>query len=175
MKDPLREYDIRFVGLKAGVHDFSYEIDSSFFALFENALIEKGKLKAEAVLDKSETGMNFKLHLNGEIHLPCDRCLDTLSLPVDVTELLLIKFGNPDNSTDEVMYLPESSISFNMAQFLYELASLQLPLRVVCGENRIPECGRQFDDYIEDEIPELEEEEEPVTDPRWDALKKLKS
>lgn len=175
MKDPLKDYDIRFVGLKAGVHLFSYEIDATFFALFENSLIGDGKLHVEAELDKSETKMILQAKLNGSISLSCDRCLDKLDLQVEITERLLIKFGNPDNSTDEVMYLPESSISFNMAQFIYELATLQVPLRVVCGENAIPDCGRQFDNYEPAIEPEPVEEETEFTDPRWDALKKLKS
>lgn len=169
-------YDIRFVGLKAGVHEFSYEIDSTFFALFEHALIGEGKLQAEAKLDKSETEMTVDLTLKGEITMPCDRCLEKLQMPIDVTESLLIKFGDPDNSTDEIVYLPDNSISFNMAQFIYELASLQVPLRVVCGENSIPDCGQQFDLIVDEEsAPEPEEEETEIIDPRWEALKKLKS
>ncbi len=176
MKDPLKDYDIRFVGLKAGVHEFSYEIGSSFFALFENALIGEGKLQAEAKLDKSETEMTVDLTLKGDISMSCDRCLEQLQMPIHVTETLLIKFGEPDNSTDEIIYLPESSISFNMAQFIYELASLQVPLRVVCGENSIPDCGQQFEHFVEEEsTPEQEEEEPEFIDPRWEALKKLKS
>lgn len=175
MKDPLKDYDIRFVGLKAGAHEFSYLIDSSFFALFENALIGEGKLQADAHLDKSETEMTVQLTLKGELSLPCDRCLDKLNMPIQVSEHLVVKFGDPDNSTDEILYLPESSISFNMAQFIYELASLQVPLRVVCRENSIPDCGQQFDHDQEESAPEPEEEESDFIDPRWDALKKLKS
>lgn len=175
MRDPLKDYDIRFVGLKAGAHEFSYLIDSSFFALFDNALIGEGKLQAEAHLDKSETEMTVNLTLKGALTLSCDRCLEKLEFPVHVTENLLVKFGDPDNSTDEILYLPDTSISFNMAQFIYELASLQVPLRVVCGENSIPDCGQQFDHYQEESAPEPEEEESDFIDPRWDALKKLKS
>ncbi|MCY7411323.1 MAG: hypothetical protein LH473_13705, partial [Chitinophagales bacterium] len=51
--DPLRQYDIVFVGLKIGVHDFSYTIDDKFFELFSDSLVKEaalGKLLAKGAI-----------------------------------------------------------------------------------------------------------------------------
>ena len=42
--DKLKDYNISFSGLKEGKHLFEYEIGASFFELFENPLIEKGRI-----------------------------------------------------------------------------------------------------------------------------------
>jgi len=39
------KYNIEFKGLKEGLHDFEYEVDNTFFAHFEESLVDNGKVK----------------------------------------------------------------------------------------------------------------------------------
>ena len=43
-KVDLTDFDIKFVGLKVGKHDFQFDIDSDFIAKFQDSLIDKLEL-----------------------------------------------------------------------------------------------------------------------------------
>ena len=45
-------YAVRISGLGEGDHDFSFELDQKFFALFEQSEIENGNVQAEVILEK---------------------------------------------------------------------------------------------------------------------------
>lgn len=45
-------FEIPFVGLKVGVHEFDFEIDDKFFESLPYSLIERGSLKAFLSLEK---------------------------------------------------------------------------------------------------------------------------
>ena len=48
----LGNFDIKFVGLKIGKHDFQFKIDSEFISNFQDALIEKLDVTLNFTLDK---------------------------------------------------------------------------------------------------------------------------
>jgi uncharacterized metal-binding protein YceD (DUF177 family) len=176
MKDLLRTYDIKFAGLKAGKHDYSFVLDRDFYALFENSLITNALVNVAMVLDKFEHHFDLDISANGYIHLACDRCLDMLALPISFNQRILVKEGNIDDSTDEIVYLSPNSYEFSCAQLLFELVHMQVPLRMVCGENEIPACDKPnpFENIFETEVT-TEEETSDFVDPRWEKLKNLKS
>ena len=47
-----REYEIAFVGLKPGVHEFNYEIDDTFFEDFQEQDFKNTKANIKLLLDK---------------------------------------------------------------------------------------------------------------------------
>jgi hypothetical protein len=48
--DPLREYNISFVGLKPGEHRFEYKIDRRFFEQFPDSIVKDCDIKVELKL-----------------------------------------------------------------------------------------------------------------------------
>ena len=72
---------------------------------------------------------------------------------------------------DEIVVIPEHDYEIDLSQYLYEYINLILPYRKVHGED---ENGNSL--CNPDIIKKIEEHtEEEATDPRWDALKKLKN
>ena len=51
----LREFEVPYVGLKLGVHQFNYDIDSEFFKHFEDSPIQDCKVKVRVEFEKKET------------------------------------------------------------------------------------------------------------------------
>ena len=49
---PNKDFDIEFVGLKLGSHDFNYEIDETFFEDFNFTDFNKIKTKVKVKLEK---------------------------------------------------------------------------------------------------------------------------
>ena len=50
-----KEYLIPFVGLKLGKHHFEYQIDNTFFDLFEYDEFQNSDIKVSVVLEKNPT------------------------------------------------------------------------------------------------------------------------
>ncbi len=47
-----KEFIIPFVGLKLGKHQFEYQINNSFFEIFDFSEFEKSNIKVNVVLEK---------------------------------------------------------------------------------------------------------------------------
>jgi hypothetical protein len=56
-----KRYDITFVGLKQGSHQFRFEIGKSFFEEFPYSIVEEGNLIAELDLDKKRNNYDCEL------------------------------------------------------------------------------------------------------------------
>ncbi|MEP6036876.1 MAG: DUF177 domain-containing protein, partial [Nonlabens ulvanivorans] len=81
------------------------------------------------------------------------------------------------DDNEELLILPHGEYEFNIAQYVYEMLVLSLPHRRV---HPGVEDGSLESDVL-DKLDELrvsnpeEENNTNITDPRWDALKKLKT
>jgi uncharacterized metal-binding protein YceD (DUF177 family) len=167
-------YTIPFVGLATGHHQFEYEIDDSFFALFENPVIREANIHVDVDLHKTAESLTLLFRFKGEVGVTCDRCLEPFRMPLNSMQAVLVKFGDPkQGDEDEVVVLEHGEHEINVAQHIYDFVSLQIPYRVVHPdkEDGSPGCDPEFLSHLSQE----EQSAEPPTDPRWEALKKLKS
>lgn len=172
--DKLRNYDISFSGLKNGKHEFRFEIDKTFFQLFDTEQeFTQPEITAEVLLEKHSTFLDFRIKTSGDVELICDISNETFRHPIENEVKVLVKFGEEyDDSNEEVITIPMNDHSFNIAQLIYEDVVLSIPMKKISPEvsEEDLEILEKFSPGIEDE----KEEEEPESDPRWDALKKLK-
>lgn len=164
-----REYNIQFEGLKEGIHHFEYEVGDAFFADFEGSLIDQGKLTVSLELEKKSTMLVLNFSVDGVIVRECDRCGDTLEVPMQFVHQLFVKFGNEsDEADDNVVFVPHSAFEIDIAPFIYESVVLELPLRNVHPEGQCNEAATKI-------LDSMNARAESETDPRWDKLKDLKT
>ena len=174
--DSLKEYNIDFVKLNFGQHDFNYKIDDTFFDLKENSLIERGAVNVHLHLDKKERIMNLTFNFEGIIETDCDVCLDIFDLPVKGKESLVVKITEePKESDGEIIYLGPNDISFNVYDPIYEFICTSIPMVKTCKDNAggKKQCNPQMLKFLsesKDETANIEIQ----TDPRWDKLKNIK-
>jgi len=173
--NPYTPYRIPFLGLKIGRHDFEFELDDTFFASFEYSEISGGKLQADLLLDKQGSMMVLDFHVYGTVSAECDRCGDPMEVDVEHTDRLIVKYGDQTGSTeDEILVLGPSEHLLELHQYLYEYAHLGLPSKRVhddeadCNQEALARLDALRTDDTSDD-----DDDEP-TDPRWEALKKLK-
>ena len=125
-----REFDIEIFKLSNKKHEFSYDLNSSFFADFENSLIENGKLHVDLKLEKSETLMIAEFYIKGFVELICDRTLETFDFEIDNNYKLIFKFGDEFvELTDEIISIPRDTQKINVAQYIYEFIGLSVPMK----------------------------------------------
>ena len=169
MKD-LKEFNIPFVGLKEGKHLFQYEVDNTFFELYNYNEFEKSSINVALEFVKKSTLFELNFTASGTVNVPCDVTNEYFDLEITATLPLVVKFGqeyNDDN--EEILILPHEVYQFSVAQFIYEMIVLGIPNKRV--------HPKVLDGTMETEaLEQLEIKKEKTvetTDPRWDKLKNL--
>ena len=173
-----KTFDIQFVGLKVGKHDFTFEVDNTFFENFGFDEFNDASLLITATLDKRITLMDLILKSEGTVNVNCDVTNIPFDLPVHSEMDLVVKFGEEFNDENEdMLILQHGDHKLNIAQYVYEMIVLALPAK---REHPGIEDGSLESDIL-DKLRELsvdepvENEKEKEADPRWDALKKFKT
>ena len=169
MKD-LKQFNIPFVGLKEGKHLFQYEIDNTFFELYNYNEFEKTSINVALEFVKKSTLFELKFAASGTVNVPCDVTNEYFDLEITATLPLVVKFGQEYNDeNEEILILPHEVYKFSVAQFIYEMIVLGIPNKRV--------HPKVLDGTMETEaLEKLEIKEEKTvetTDPRWDKLKNL--
>lgn len=175
--DPLRPYEIAFVGLKTGVHQFSFPIDERFFVLFEGSLVKEGKLEVKLDFDKGISFFLLKFNITGWVELPCDRCSVNLNFPIDEDYNIVVKFDDhaeeeKDDSMADIVYINRSASHLDVSQLIYEFINLSIPLNHVNCDNLRDEKPCNQD--ILKRLSRQTMKKQTAKDPRWDNLSKIK-
>lgn len=170
----LDNYRIDIYKLPNKTHSFDFEFENSFFELFEDSIIEKGKGTCHLELMKEETMMTADFQIDAEVELICDRSLEPFMFPIQKSENLLIKFGEEDVELgDEIISIHRDTQSLNIAQNIFEYLTISIPMKKLHpkfeGEEETDELIYSSDDFVEEE-----EKNEETLDPRWEALRNLK-
>lgn len=177
----MKNYTIRFSGLKEGVHQFNFELGDTFFEQLDYSEIKKASLSVEAVFEKKQTMLVLNFNISGDIEVMCDKCTDDFRLNIDGEEELIYKFGEGISNDEKIIVIPENEFELDLTQPFYEATILALPSRRVHPDKECnPEMLKAMDSYLmveseETEQSDSEEDDEgDDVDPRWAALNKLK-
>lgn len=175
----LKAYNISFVGLKQGKHQFQYEVDNVFFENYGFEDFNSSQLEIEATLDKKSTIMELHLEASGSANVNCDVTNEPFELPIETQMDVIIKFGSEFNDdNEELLILPHGAYEFNISQYVYEMIVLGIPLKRVHPGVEDGSLDSDLLDKLEELKPknlDIIENNKESTDPRWDALKKLKT
>jgi len=172
MKD-LKKFNIQFVGLKEGKHLFTYDIDNTFFEAFNYNEFESSLLKVSLDFVKKSTLFELTFSVNGYVEVPCDTTGELYKQKIESSLPLIVNFGSEFNDdNEEILILPHEAYEFNVAQYIYEMIVLAVPLKrihpgVLDGTLKSVTLSRlkELDNKVEKTVEE--------TDPRWDKLKNL--
>lgn len=165
-------YLIPIGGLKEGYRSFEFEIDNSFFGLFEESEIKEGKLTAVVETVKSPSLIEMLIRISGTVRIGCDRCLEMFDEVLNCENRLVVKFGNTADVADpEIIILPYGENELDMKQFFYEFIHLALPIQRIHpdDENGNSGCNPEMLSKLREHLVN----EESLVDPGWDELKKL--
>ncbi len=184
------EYKVPLKSMPVGEKDYDFHLDKRFFENMECADVRGADLDAALKVTHRNGAYELDFRLTGEVTVACDRCLDDLQLPVDSSYRIIVKYGEEfRQDSDELLEIPESDDSVNVAYMIYDTAMLAIPIKHV---HPLGKCNRAMSALLKkhratrpgDPDADLEDElldgidDEPAadnapTDPRWDALKGL--
>ena len=170
--DILKKFNIPFVGLKEGKHNFKYTIDKKFFEHFEFTEFINPSLKCDLVLNKKLTFLEINFKVDGKVTIPCDVSTELFEHKIKNENNLIVKFGSSDYESDDILVISEGSYQINVAQHIYETIVLSLPLKKIHPGIK---NGTLKSDILE-KLKALEPKKnnsDGSIDPRWNKLKDL--
>ncbi|WP_310390912.1 DUF177 domain-containing protein [Hymenobacter sp.] len=171
------QFDLNLAKLALKTHRFEYELGPDFFALFDQPLVEEGRLHVDVELLKTERLLTLNFHIEGTVRLTCDRSLDEFDHPLDLREQLLVRFGDEAKELDDnVLQITPDTQALPLAQHLYDYIGLALPMKKLhprfqneADDNPAAPTKLIFSTRPANEGPD---DDEPA-DPRWAALRNL--
>ena len=171
----LKEFDIPFVGLKVGKHQFDYQIDNAFFEAFNFDEFASSKVEVKVDLEKKSNMLELDIAGNGVVNVPCDLTDEPFDQPVSGKLRLVVKFGEEYNDeNEELLVIPHGEHQINIAQYIYEMIVLAVPAKRVHPGVADGTLSSDILNKLEEFQPKEENKNnDGDTDPRWDTLKKL--
>ena len=170
----LKKFLISFSDLKEGKHTYNLKAKDTFFDCFEYSEVKHGSVSVEIKLHKHSTFLELEIFIQGEIETMCDRCIESFDLKIEGETKVVVKYGAEFlDEGDDIIVLPPSENEVDISGLVYESIMLSIPSRRIHSEEQCnAEALKALNEIrIEEAIEESESEE---SDPRWDALKKLK-
>ena len=168
--------------LPFGTHAVECHVDELFFNTEELNEVRRADVDVTAnVTRKSENTYRLEISCSGTVTVPCDRCLDDLDLPVDVDYCLNVEqMGTEmDDTSDELLIVPSEWRELDIAPIVRDTVLLALSM-TRCHDSE-EDCNANMlnvlDSHRVEAVPDDDEQpqsETTGTDPRWEALKKLK-
>lgn len=172
-----KEYLIPFVGLKLGKHHFEYQIDNTFFDIFDYDEFQNSDIKVNVVLEKKSNMLEISFKHEGIVNVPCDVTGEDFDLPIKSKMKLIVRFGEEfNNDNEELLILPFGEFEVDITQYIYEMIVLSVPLRRVhpgVKDGTLEsEALKKLNELAVKETKKENKQEENI-DPRWDKLKQL--
>lgn len=173
-----RRFDIAFVGLKPGEHEFLYELDNEFFAGYEGIDFNEAKADVKLILDKKPGFMMLQFDIGGWVHVNCDRCGNDIKIDLwDEFKMLVKLVDNADEmngqeNDPDIYYLDRNESHLHVADWLYEFAMLSIPAVRICPdkEDGISGCNPE----VIAKLDELKQQESKPQNEIWKGLENLK-
>lgn len=179
----LKSFTINFASLADGDHLFDYQIDNKFLKHFEATLVHEATIDVKLLFVKFFNTLELNFNISGTVLTPCDVCSEEFNLAIEGQEQIIVKIVNEmPTEADElnVVYLEENSSSINIAEMLYELLTLSIPMRKVHPNDKKgnPTCDPSVLSFLIESEQNLNtpnpDDDSDNSNPIWDELKKLK-
>ncbi len=173
-----RNYDIAFVGLKPGIHEFEYEINDKFFAEYQEQDFNNASTHVKLTLDKKTGFMLLKFEVGGKIDVTCDRCGNNLPLDLwDEFNIVVKMVEDPEQMNEQeedpdVYYISRGESHINVSDWIYEFVNLSIPMQRMCKLEDIggPHCNKE----VLAMLNKLDAQNDRSENPIWKDLEKFK-
>ncbi len=171
-----KEYIIPFAGLKLGKHKFEFNIDNTFFEEYDYSEFNDAHIQLEVVLERMSNMLELALKAAGAVNLECDLTSEPFDQDINAELDLVVKFGEEYNDEDdEILVIPHGEHQVNISQYIYEMLVLAVPPKRIHPGVLDGTLKSDVLKKLEELQPRESNKRAKQTDPRWDALKDLKT
>lgn len=158
------KYSINLKAIDSPQADFQWDLDDDFFAALDQELIERGCIHVALRVKKTSGAYNLQFQVDGEVTVPCDRCLDPMQQPIHGAHELRVVLGDCFDDDGELITVPEAEGTVDLAWNIYEIVALLIPTSHTHAEGQCnTDMAQRLQQYTAGNQP----------DARWEALRAL--
>ena len=170
----LELFKIDLKALTEDVTPLEYLLDNQFFAALDGVPIHEGALHVSGSIRKAVGFFELQLNVSGTIQIPCDRCLDMMTQPIETQLHLIVKLGEEySEEGDDIIIVDKEEGILQTAWFIYESIVLAVPIQHV---HQPGDCNdammRVLSEHSAARSSDADANEKPI-DPRWSKLAEL--
>jgi len=142
--------------------EFDFSLNDSFLDDFGREMLEGLDCNAHLLVVHKGDWIEMHCTIDGNAKVLCDRCLEEMLMPVEVDEILTIRFdAEPEevvNDDDNTIILREGTSEMDLSQLLYDLVCVSLPMcrthpEGECNPEAIARLSREEDRQAEVNTP----------------------
>ncbi len=136
-----RDFDIAFIGLKLGKHEFFYSLEEDDLVdlATENDLKDiRGLVKLN--LEKEESFLDLKFQNTLKAKTSCDRCGDDLDMEIWDEFEVILKFSsdperdNAENDQVDIRFIGRNESKIKLEAIIKEMLALMVPMNIAHAE-----------------------------------------
>lgn len=173
-----RAYDIAFVGLKPGIHEFEYAINDKFFVEYQEQDFRNCVAQVKLNLEKNTGFMLLKFEVGGKLEVICDRCGNHLPLDLwDEFNIVVKMVDDPEEMNEQeedpdVYYISRGESHLNVSDWIYEFINLSIPMQRMCSIEEMggPHCNKEVLAMLKN----MDVHQSKPENPLWKGLDKFK-
>ena len=173
-----REYEIAFVGLKPGIHEYEYRVDDKFFVPYGEQDFKNCAANVKLSLEKNSGFMQLKFDVDGTVESNCDRCGNSLPFQLWDEFNIIVKLVEDPNTMNEqeedpdIYYISRSESHLHVSDWIFEFINLSIPLQKMCRKEEMggPQCNKE----VLEKLRKMEEDAQKDTPTLWKGLEKFK-
>ncbi len=174
-----RAYEIAFVGLKHGEHEFNYDLEDEFFKNKATTPVENIHATVKLLLEKNKDFMLLKFQTGGNAKVNCDRCGNELQANLwDEFNVVVKLVENPEEMNEQetdadIFYIARLESHLEISDWLYEFVMLSIPTQNECAKDKNGEslCNKEVLRKLAEMKNQIEEQKENSI---WKGLEKFK-
>lgn len=175
-----KSYEIAFVGLRPGIHEFTYEIKDDFFEEELPREFSNCGAKVKLVLDKKVNFFLLKFEIDGKAEVTCDRCNNQLTKDLwDEFNMVVKMVDNPEEMNEleddpDIFYISRTESHLQLNDWIYEFITLSVPMQKMCSEEEYG--GEKCNVAVLEKLKSMEvKENDHNANTLWKGLDKFKS
>lgn len=162
-----REFEIAFVGLKPGVHEYTYQVTDKFFEEYGEQDFENVDAEVKLSLEKNNSFMRLHFQVGGKVDVTCDRCSNELPFQLFDDFTVTVKMvDNPEAMNEQeddpdVFYIARGESHLDVKDWLYEFVNLSIPMQKTCEYENMdgPFCNSTARELLKNMQPKQEDAE----------------
>ncbi len=174
-----RAYEIAFVGLKPGIHEYCYEINDKFFQNYGDQDFTNCQANAKLLLDKKNGFMLLKFDIDGTADALCDRCGNSMTVRLwDEFNIVVKMADEPEKMNDQeddpdVYYISKGESHLQVADWIYEFINLSIPSQKICADDA--EGKSTCNEDVLNKLEQMKSEADKGAGSIWKGLEQFKN
>jgi uncharacterized metal-binding protein YceD (DUF177 family) len=173
-----REFEIAFVGLKPGLHEFNYQVNDRFFEEYNEQDFRNADARVRLLLEKNNGFMILRFEIGGKAEVTCDRCVNNLPIQLFDEFRVTVKITddpelmNNQEEDPDVYYISRGESHIDIKDWIYEFVNLSIPMQKTCEYENMD--GPYCDAAAREVLNNMKPEDNAGANPIWKGLEKFK-